>query len=299
MKTAFILLWMSFCLLHAFCVQSSDVTIKKIEDETDLPEQFCTVWEPGDYYVSDGGYLIIFGASSRPLRLNSGNYATDNAMGSILSFTPAGQSLRCDMVIGSPSIRLKGQSIDGDEPGYSRTYVRYKGEKGKALNTRTVLEAIKKGHSFATNAPILDLLVKKNFKPGELCPAADGEVDIRVRVQSALWVSVDEVRTIINAERKIIFPVKTESAASVKFDEHVILTLDRDSTIIAEVLGKKSLYPVVQAVSRDGALEDAVLPYALTNPVFVDVDGNGMFDPPRAQKIEPVEITGEKTIIAR
>jgi hypothetical protein len=190
-------------------------------------------------------------------------------------------------------------SIDGDEPGYSRTYVYYRGKKGKALDAMAVIEAIKKGHSFATNSPILELLAKEQFIPGELCSAADGNVDIHVRVQSAPWVSVDEVRIIINGERKLSFPVKSENRVPVRFDEDIVLTLDRDSTIIAEVLGNKSLYPVLQARSRDGLLENAVLPYALTNPVFVDVDGNGRFDPPNARKIELVEITGEKKIIER
>jgi hypothetical protein len=127
----------------------------------------------------------------------------------------------------------------------------------------------------------------------------DGKVGIHVRVQSAPWVSVDEVRIIINGERKLIFPVRQESQEALKFDENIVLSLDRDSSIIAEALGKKSLYPVLQAKARDGLLENAILPYALTNPVFVDVDGNGRFDPPLTEKIELIEITGEKKIIER
>jgi hypothetical protein len=190
-------------------------------------------------------------------------------------------------------------SIDRDEPGYSRTYVYHKRKMGMGLDIEAVLEGIKNGHSFATNAPILDLLVNDKFIPGDSCSVSDGKVDIRVRVQSAPWVSLNEVRIIINGERKLIFPVKPERQESLKFDENIVLRLDRDSTIIAEVLGKKSLYPVLQAKARDGLLENAVVPYALTNPVFVDVDGNARFDPPRTEKIELVEISGEKQIIER
>jgi hypothetical protein len=189
--------------------------------------------------------------------------------------------------------------IDGDEPGYSRTYVYYKGKKGRDLNIAAILEGMKKGHSFATNSPLLDLLVNDNFIPGDSFSVTDGKVNIRVRVQSAPWVSVDEVRIIINGERKLIFPVRQEIQEVLKFDENIVLSLDRDSSIIAEALGKKSLYPVLQAKARDGLLENAVLPYALTNPVFVDVDGNGRFNPPLTEKMELIEITGEKKIIER
>ena len=190
-------------------------------------------------------------------------------------------------------------SIDRGEPGYSRTYVYYKGGKGKDLDTRAVIDAIKKGHSFASNSPIVELSVNENFIPGDSCSATGGKVNVHLKVQSASWISVDEVKILINGERKLIFPVKAEDTSAVKFDKDIVLTLDRDVTIIAEVMGKKSLYPVVQAISEEGLLEDAVLPYALTNPVFVDVDGNGVFDPPLAHKIELVKPTGEKKIIER
>jgi hypothetical protein len=190
-------------------------------------------------------------------------------------------------------------SIDKDEPGYSRTYVYYKGDKGKDLDTKAVIEAIKKGHSFASNSPIVELSVNENFIPGDFCSATSGKVNIHVKVQSASWVSVNEVKILINGERKLVFPVKAEDTSAVKLDKDIVLTLDKDASIIAEVAGMKSLYPVVQATSRDGLLKDAVLPYALTNPVFVDVDGNGVFDPPLAHKIDMVKPTGEKKIIER
>ena len=162
-----------------------------------------------------------------------------------------------------------------------------------------MIDAIKKGHSFASNSPIVELSVNENFIPGDSCSATGGKVNVHLKVQSASWVSVDEVKILINGERKLIFPVKAEDPSAVKFDKDIVLTLDRDVTIIAEVIGKKSLYPVVQRISEEGLLEDAVLPYALTNPVFVDVDGNGVFDPPLAHKIELVKPTGEKKIIER
>jgi hypothetical protein len=56
--------------------------------------------------------------------------------------------------------------------------------------------------------------------------------------------------------------------------------------------GRGSLYPVVQVRSRSGQLVDAVTPYALTNPVFVDVDGNGRFDPPLPGVIRPLPADG-------
>lgn len=43
-----------------------------------------------------------------------------------------------------------------------------------------------------------------------------------------------------------------------------------------EVFGSGTLFPVVQRRLRNAGPS----PYALTNPIFVDVDGNGKFDSP-------------------
>ena len=82
-------------------------------------------------------------------------------------------------------------------------------------------------------------------------------------------------------------PSGSLSAGSIqRLIEDVRLELTDDAFIVVEVAGNGSLYPVVQVSSWSGLQEDAVTPYALTNPVFVDVDGNGRFDPPLPRNIE-------------
>ena len=78
--------------------------------------------------------------------------------------------------------------------------------------------------------------------------------------------------------RKRVFAVEASDEILKKFDDHISLELERDAYIVIEVFGKKSLYPVLQRANR--GYKNATFPYALTNPVFVDVDGNGKYDPP-------------------
>ena len=180
-------------------------------------------------------------------------------------------------------------TIDGGHPGYSRTYVMYDGKKGDDLDVPSLILAMKKGHSFATNGPLVDLKIDGTHIPGDSFTAKGGKVDIHVNVESAPWVSVDEVRLIINGKRKIIFPVDISGDAAVKFSGKISIPLEKDSYIAAEVLGKKSLFPVHQARARNGLRRNATLPYAVTNPIFIDVDGNGRFDPPLSKTIHPIE----------
>ena len=177
-------------------------------------------------------------------------------------------------------------SIDKQEPGYSRTYVFYQGEKGDNLDRDSLFQALKKGRSFVSNGPLVEFRVNDTHTPGDTMIQGQGNTKISIQVQSAPWISVDEVRIIINGERKIIFPVKADEDSLVKFDDEIELKLKEDSYLAVEVLGNRSLFPILQKQAKEDRYHRANLPYALTNPVFIDVDGDGLFDPPWDKNIE-------------
>jgi hypothetical protein len=172
----------------------------------------------------------------------------------------------------------------GNEPGYSRTYVSYAGG-GAAPDWEALAGALKGGRAFISNGPLVELLVNGRYGPGDTFTEKGGRVDVAMKVRAAPWVSVDELRVIVNGERTLILPVKREDGKPAAVSREVSFRLDRDAYLAVEVLGMSSLYPVVQQSSRSGSYRNAALPYALTNPVFVDVDGNGRFDPPVAGKV--------------
>ncbi len=190
-------------------------------------------------------------------------------------------------------------SIARGEPGYSRTYIYYNGEKGQNLDVDALLDALKKGHSFLSNGPIVDYTINQTHIPGDTFTAKDGKAAVRIQVQCTPWVSISEVRLIINGERKLILPVTAGSESIIQFSEEIGLTLSEDSYIAVEILGKQSLFPVLQARSSTGLLENATLPYALTNPIFIDVDGNGQFDSPVQGSIQLKNLDKPKTMIQR
>ncbi len=190
-------------------------------------------------------------------------------------------------------------AIARGEPGYSRTYIYYNGEKGQNLDIDALLKAVKKGHSFSSNGPIVDYTINRTHIPGDSLTAKDGKVVVNIQVQCTPWISIGEVRLIINGQRKMIFPVTADSDSIVQFAQEIGLTLAEDSYIAVEVLGKESLFPVLQARARGGLLENATLPYALTNPIFIDVDGNGQFDAPAQGGIQLKNPSKPKIMIQR
>ncbi len=177
-------------------------------------------------------------------------------------------------------------TIEGGQPGYCRTYVYYKGGKGDDLDSATLIQAMREGHSFATNGPVIHFRIDGSRIPGDSFTPQNRKVAIEIKVESAPWISVNEVRLLINGKRKILFPVHNPENSVVRFSTTLSLPLEKDCTIAAEVMGNRSLFPVHQARARNGQKKNATLSYALTNPIFIDVDGNGKFDPPLSTSID-------------
>jgi hypothetical protein len=166
------------------------------------------------------------------------------------------------------------------------------GGQADALDRAALLQSLKKGRSFATNGPLIAFQINGQASMGDTVTARDGRVDIKIEAWGAPWVDIDEVRIVMNGLRRVIFPVPFAATAVQKFKQAVSLTLSEDTFVCVEALGGKTLFPVLQNPSRSGALQDGTLPYALTNPAFIDVDGNGRFDPPVPEKIRPVSAPG-------
>ena len=182
--------------------------------------------------------------------------------------------------------------IDTEEPGYSRTYAYVTEREFQNLDITSVIESLKRGRSFVTNGPIVDVKVNDRYLPGDTLSAVEGEVEVHIDVRAAPWISVDEVRVLVNRQIAQTLSVDAEFGSVQRVRRDVHLELADDAFIVVEVTGMGSLYPVVQERSRSGQLVDAVTPYALTNPVFVDVDGNGRFDAPLPGVIRPVRPGG-------
>jgi hypothetical protein len=175
---------------------------------------------------------------------------------------------------------------DGDEPGYARTYVSCDRKTSGGLDEKALMEALKEGRSFVSNGPLVEFELDGKYSSGDTFRAKNGKAVLSIKVQSAPWVSVDEVRIIVNGERKIVIPVEALPEKILKFQDVLSLELEKDAYVAVEVAGRKSLYPVVQKKYALGGWERSPLPYALTNPAFIDVDGNGRFDPPWPDKIK-------------
>jgi hypothetical protein len=174
---------------------------------------------------------------------------------------------------------------------------------------------MKNQRALATNGPFLDVRVG-GVGLGGTASTTNGGVDAEVRVQSAPWIEVDRVRMIVNGELVDSFAVAAKARACVgrnpaycdtlvdslgSFGLHVDIA--KDSWVVFEAIGEKSMWPVLtpleipslQVADAVGGIAGAfgislnpfgnlqpnrvtvAYPYAFTNPIFIDADGDGAF----------------------
>lgn len=125
------------------------------------------------------------------------------------------------------------------------------------------VRALRRGRAYGTTGPLLEFSVG-GAGLGETVSAEEAE--IRLAIQAAPWVDVAHARFYIDGE----LAYETEAAAGdVVSLRHRFV---RDAFVTAEVEGTPG---------RDYAARlPGFTPFAFTNPVFVDADGDGRWSPP-------------------
>ena len=157
--------------------------------------------------------------------------------------------------------------------GYPRNYVLVDNDDPGVVKGADVARAVKKHHAYFTTGPIVGF-TSGGAGIGDVAVAPKGKATIEVTVRAAPWVSVSRVMLYVAG----VVVKKWDVSPSEKVDRfHVAyeLALTTDTYAVIRVEGDRPLAPIV------GDLHTVkVTPFALTNPIFFDVDGNGAYDPP-------------------
>ena len=163
--------------------------------------------------------------------------------------------------------------------GWLRNYVKSPTDDPAQIKTLDVVHAAERGNLVMTTGPFLDVSMKAHDAisiPGENLAAPGGKAVLKVRVQCPNWFDVDRVQVFVNGKPDPALNYTRQSnperfsAGAVKFDQKIPLALSTDAHVIVAAIGEHSrLGPVM------GPDHAADLPVAISNPIFVDVDGHG------------------------
>lgn len=229
-------------------------------------------------------------------------------------FTMLDRGLRTTGVGTSDSHRLIG-----DEPGYARTLLFVGAGKDVlgGFSRDEVIDAIRRHRAITTNAPFLEMVIDDHMI-GDTVVAQGGSVDVTIRVRAPSWAKVDHL--VVYANSQTVASQTIPASQGTDYETRVHLNLARDSWVVAEATGADSMFPVltateftpldatviIKALAAGLDLSSLPLtsnlrpspihvmtPYAITNPIWIDVDGKGWSPPkpPLARTSMPVGST--------
>ena len=165
--------------------------------------------------------------------------------------------------------------------GGLRNWIRTKTDNPAEVDSMDLVRASKAGHLVMSNGPFLELTISEpdsdeTYVPGDEFETKSRTLTAHVRVQCPNWLDVDRVFLMVNGRVHSMHDYRRKTHADkfkdgvVKFDQELELEIAGDAHIIA-VTGaeNRTVGPVM------GPAWGSAKPAAMTNPVFVDTDGNG------------------------
>ncbi|HLY09599.1 MAG TPA: CehA/McbA family metallohydrolase [Planctomycetota bacterium] len=158
------------------------------------------------------------------------------------------------------------------ESGRARNYVKSPTDDPAAIQELDVVRESKKGHLVMTNGPFLDVSLNGALPGDDL--RLDGPANLRIRVECPNWIDVDRVQVLVNGrpDPRLNFTKAAHPAmfhrGPVIFREEIALELKGDAHVIVAAVGEHSTMGPVMG-------PDTEAPCAVSNPIYVDVDGGG------------------------
>jgi hypothetical protein len=176
------------------------------------------------------------------------------------------------------------------EAGFPRTYVRVVDDGVAAFDEDEFIGAVRGQRAVATTGPFLTLRAGGDAE-GAHVRATNGVVAVSLRLQSASWIKVDVLRLLVDGHVVKTWNVPSNDGvpASVFEITDEPVTITADAAITAEAEGATPLPPwmVGDFMLEQGIIKicgdpasPGMIPFAVTNPLYVDGDGDGVFRAP-------------------
>ncbi len=170
-------------------------------------------------------------------------------------------------------------AISNRPVGWPRTYVCVDDDSPPRLDLAAFTAALKGGCATVSAGPFVTIRAG-DHRMGELVQAEAGTLDVEVEVQAPSWIGTDRLILFVDGTPKIEVPLPRRGV--VRYHATHRITCARDCFVTAFVDSKQSFEPVI-TVRPDMD----PYPIAVTNPIYLDVDGDGRYSPPEAKEPSP------------
>ncbi|MCA9553332.1 MAG: carboxypeptidase regulatory-like domain-containing protein [Myxococcales bacterium] len=161
--------------------------------------------------------------------------------------------------------------------GWPRTYVCVDDDAPPRLDVAAFTHSLREGCATVSNGPVITMHSGET-RMGGLAPAPTGELTVDIQVQAAGWIGTDRILLYVDGKVAEEIPIPPERTP-VRYTGRHTVRCKSDCFVVAWVDSNESLEPVIARRQHIYPL-----PVAVTNPIYVDVDGDGRYGPPGAKR---------------
>ncbi len=164
--------------------------------------------------------------------------------------------------------------------GAPRNYIAASSENPAELDEYEIAKNIIDHKVSVARGVFVNMTVNQTYSIGSEIIDADGTVDLVIEVLAPSWVKVDNVTLYGNAHEIWSEEIQSDDGV-LNYSREITLKPELDTWYIVKAEGSQSLWPIVP--DQKGI---PVTPVGFTNPVWIDIDGNGFeTERDRAKKI--------------
>jgi hypothetical protein len=163
----------------------------------------------------------------------------------------------------------------GERGGLRFVYVLAKTDDPRAIDAYDIALNAKNGHMVMSNGPFLKTDINGSV-PGDELKVSGEPVTVNIEVYGNSEIEIDRVQVLINGRQDKALNFTTTShpkffkADALQFKHTFPLTLDKDVHVIVVATGKRKSHNT--QLTTEGKFP---APIAVTNPLFIDIDGDG------------------------
>lgn len=152
---------------------------------------------------------------------------------------------------------------ESSRPGLARSLIQSSQQEGDKIDVGEITKNLKENRVLVYGGPMIRIKTATGEGPGARLQGASAEISLEIQAPS--WVAVSYVKVYANGTLQETIPVP-ESKDRIRLQKTIKLEPKQDTWYIF-LAGdeKKDMSPVYPGV----------LPVSMTNPIYLDIDGNG------------------------
>lgn len=157
--------------------------------------------------------------------------------------------------------------------GDPRTYFSSSTDAPGELDEQELIDAMHQGRAVASSGAFARVEVNASAGLGDTVTDTDGSVDLAVHIEAASLIDVTHFMVFVNCDEATKIAA-TDANGIVKYDGVVPIDVDVDAHLVVLGFGAGSMPRGLDQYNP------ARIPRFTTNAIYVDADGNGVYDPP-------------------